>query len=123
MEVILKENVEGLGQIGEVVNVKPGYARNYLIPRNLAIPATPEWSRRSRSTSRNYLARVMARRYGSCTVSTSMNFVVVGMHNWLSSTCNPTSIANHYGNEPDKIEYQEPAGTHLCTQGVSLTSM
>lgn len=39
MEVILKENVEGLGQIGEVVKVKPGYARNYLIPKQLALVA------------------------------------------------------------------------------------
>lgn len=39
MEVILKENVEGLGQIGEVVNVKPGYARNYLIPKQLVLVA------------------------------------------------------------------------------------
>jgi large subunit ribosomal protein L9 len=39
MQIILKENIEGLGQIGEQVNVKPGYARNYLIPRSLAILA------------------------------------------------------------------------------------
>lgn len=39
MEIILKENVEGLGQIGDVVNVKPGYARNYLLPRQLGLVA------------------------------------------------------------------------------------
>jgi len=39
MEVILREDVPGLGIIGEVVKVKPGYARNYLLPRGLAIPA------------------------------------------------------------------------------------
>ena len=39
MQIILKENIEGLGQIGDLVNVKPGYARNYLIPRSLAILA------------------------------------------------------------------------------------
>ncbi|MBN1140406.1 MAG: 50S ribosomal protein L9 [Deltaproteobacteria bacterium] len=39
MQIILKENVEGLGQIGDLVNVKPGYARNFLIPQSLAILA------------------------------------------------------------------------------------
>ena len=33
MKLILKENVENLGKIGEVVEVKPGYARNFLLPK------------------------------------------------------------------------------------------
>ncbi len=41
MEVILKEHVPKLGSIGDVVKVKPGYARNYLLPRSLAILADP----------------------------------------------------------------------------------
>ncbi len=40
MEVILKSNIEKLGAKDEVVNVKPGYARNFLIPRGYAIAAT-----------------------------------------------------------------------------------
>jgi large subunit ribosomal protein L9 len=40
MKVILKEEVASLGKIGEVVQVKNGYARNYLIPNSLAIVAT-----------------------------------------------------------------------------------
>jgi large subunit ribosomal protein L9 len=40
MQVILKEDVEKLGQMGQVVEVKRGYARNYLIPRNLGMEAT-----------------------------------------------------------------------------------
>lgn len=39
MEVILLEELKGLGARGALVNVKPGYARNYLLPRRLAIPA------------------------------------------------------------------------------------
>ncbi|ADX68284.1 50S ribosomal protein L9 [Weeksella virosa] len=42
MNVILKQDVEGLGFEFEVVSVKPGYARNFLIPRGLAIVATPK---------------------------------------------------------------------------------
>ncbi len=40
MKVILLEDVEKLGKAGEVIEVKNGFARNYLIPRKLAIPAT-----------------------------------------------------------------------------------
>ncbi|MDA3870722.1 MAG: 50S ribosomal protein L9 [Candidatus Marinimicrobia bacterium] len=40
MKIILKENVEKLGDKNEIVNVKDGYARNYLFPKNLALKAT-----------------------------------------------------------------------------------
>lgn len=40
MKVILKDDVDKLGKCGEVVEVKDGFGRNYLFPRNLAIPAT-----------------------------------------------------------------------------------
>ncbi|MFP5213148.1 MAG: 50S ribosomal protein L9 [Acidobacteriota bacterium] len=40
MKVILTENILSLGEIGEVVNVAPGYARNYLYPKGLALEAT-----------------------------------------------------------------------------------
>ena len=39
MDVILLEDLEGLGNKGSLVHVKPGYARNYLLPRRLAISA------------------------------------------------------------------------------------
>jgi len=38
MEVILLEDMQGVGSKGATVNVKPGFARNYLLPRRLAIP-------------------------------------------------------------------------------------
>ena len=41
MEVILRQSIESLGNPGDVVTVKPGYARNYLLPRGLAYEATP----------------------------------------------------------------------------------
>lgn len=41
MRVILKQDVRDLGRAGELVEVKEGYARNYLLPRKLAVPATP----------------------------------------------------------------------------------
>ncbi len=40
MRVILRTDIEKLGKLGDVVEVKPGYARNYLLPKRLAMPAT-----------------------------------------------------------------------------------
>jgi large subunit ribosomal protein L9 len=40
MEIILRADVQHLGKVGEVVKVKDGYARNYLLPKGLAYPAT-----------------------------------------------------------------------------------
>ncbi|NUM80858.1 50S ribosomal protein L9 [bacterium] len=37
MKVILRDNVDNLGQAGELVDVKPGFARNYLVPKGLAL--------------------------------------------------------------------------------------
>ncbi|HEB75756.1 MAG TPA: 50S ribosomal protein L9 [Nitrospirae bacterium] len=41
MKVILREDVEALGNMGDIVTVKNGYARNYLLPRKLAVEANP----------------------------------------------------------------------------------
>jgi large subunit ribosomal protein L9 len=41
MEVILRQKVQGLGDRGDVVKVKEGYARNFLFPKRLALPSTP----------------------------------------------------------------------------------
>lgn len=40
MELILKETIDNLGELGDIVKVKPGYARNYLLPRGIAVMAT-----------------------------------------------------------------------------------
>ncbi len=42
MKLILRESVENLGKGGEVVDVKPGYGRNFLLPRGLAVLANPK---------------------------------------------------------------------------------
>ena len=40
MQVLLRKDIEGLGHIGDVVQVKTGYGRNYLLPKQLAVPVT-----------------------------------------------------------------------------------
>ncbi len=42
IQVVLRDDVEKLGKSGELVRVKPGYARNFLLPRGLAVAATRE---------------------------------------------------------------------------------
>ena len=42
MKVILRQKYENLGEVGEVIAVKDGYAFNYLIPKGIAMPATPK---------------------------------------------------------------------------------
>jgi large subunit ribosomal protein L9 len=54
MEIILRDHVDNLGRRGEVVKVADGYARNYLLPRKLALPATDankKWIERERKIS------------------------------------------------------------------------
>ena len=45
MKVILKENIDTLGNIGDIVKVAPGYARNYLLPKGFAVEATEKNAR------------------------------------------------------------------------------
>jgi large subunit ribosomal protein L9 len=58
MKIILRDNVETLGNAGDLVTVKDGYARNYLMPRNLAYPATERNLRVWADEKRKFLVRV-----------------------------------------------------------------
>ena len=80
MKLILREAVANLGRAGEVVNVKPGYARNYLLPRGLAYMASAanlrrieeEEARREERDRREYLeANRRAARLEDLTISVS----------------------------------------------------
>ncbi len=62
MEVILQQAVENLGQPGEAVKVSDGFARNYLIPRGIALVATPGNKRRIEQQRQRLLAAEDARR-------------------------------------------------------------
>jgi large subunit ribosomal protein L9 len=57
MKVILRQNVENLGDMGQVVSVKDGYARNFLIPRNMAYFANETALRRLEGEKRQYAKR------------------------------------------------------------------
>ncbi len=57
MEVILKQKIQGLGDRGDVVKVKEGYARNFLFPKRLALPSTPSQKRVLEEESRLHVVR------------------------------------------------------------------
>lgn len=59
MEVILLEDVANLGKRGEKVAVKDGYARNYLLPRKIALPATPSGLKMLKEEERRRAVREM----------------------------------------------------------------
>lgn len=78
MRIILQENVEKLGQRGQVVEVADGYARNYLLPRQLGLPATPGNLKRldkiraslsQKEASEKELAQGLAAQIGAATVT------------------------------------------------------
>jgi len=57
MQIILREDVENLGRSGEVVTVRNGYARNFLVPRGLAVVATTKQVDRLAHEQRQIVAR------------------------------------------------------------------
>ena len=65
MEVILRKNVENLGSIGDTANVKKGYARNYLIPRELAYLATDGARKRIELEKRQYVKQIAKEKEGA----------------------------------------------------------
>lgn len=58
MKIILRQDVENLGNIGEIVTVKPGFARNYLIPNQLAYFATDGAIRALETEKKQYQAKM-----------------------------------------------------------------
>ncbi|VAX36884.1 LSU ribosomal protein L9p [hydrothermal vent metagenome] len=84
MEVILSEEVQKLGKIGQVVSVKDGYARNYLVPNKLAYLATPanlkrielqQKKKQAQYEQEKKAARNLAQKLSkvSCTVNVAVN--------------------------------------------------
>lgn len=62
MEIILRQDVDSLGPAGQVVQVSPGYARNYLFPKRLAMPASPANLKKVAEESRHEGTRVARER-------------------------------------------------------------
>ncbi|HVI52136.1 MAG TPA: 50S ribosomal protein L9 [Candidatus Sulfotelmatobacter sp.] len=73
MEVILLERIEKLGQMGDTVKVKPGFARNYLLPQKKALRATPANQARFESQRAQLEAANLKRREEAQAVAVKMD--------------------------------------------------
>jgi len=77
MQVILKEELENLGSVGDMVEVKRGYARNYLIPRDLAVEATPNNVKQFEHQKRVVAARIDKLKKDSATIADKISGTTV----------------------------------------------
>ena len=73
MEVILREDVKGLGKAGALVRVKPGYGRNFLLPQGLAFEATEGNKKRIETEQRSRVAKHSAERTEAADLGTKLS--------------------------------------------------
>jgi large subunit ribosomal protein L9 len=110
MKVILRQNHENLGTIGEVVEVKDGYARNFLIPRQLAYRATPGAMRAIETEKKRYEAqqakvesdaRTQAEKLESVSITIPMK---VGEEDRLFGSVTSQMIADELGRQGHEVD-------------------
>lgn len=77
IELILRDTVPSLGKAGDLVRVKPGYARNFLLPQGLAFPATEGNKKRIAAESRVREARAAAERSQAETLAAQLGAVTL----------------------------------------------
>ncbi len=77
IEVILREDVKSLGRAGELVRVRPGYARNYLLPHGLAYEATEGNKKRIAAETKARQTRNQAERAGAEQVAATLSGVTL----------------------------------------------
>lgn len=120
MKLILLENVYNLGDLGDTVNVRPGYGRNFLLPRGKAVPATPEnlekFEARKEELMRQAnekLGLAEARREAIDSVEEVLFTVAVSPEGRLYGSINPAEIAGkltEMGFAVEKAEVDMPEG-------------
>lgn len=77
LEVILREDIKTLGKAGDMVRVKPGYARNYLLPRGLAYEATEGNKKRIAAESNARGVRLEAEKKEATALANSLGSLTV----------------------------------------------
>ena len=80
IQVILQQDVEKLGKSGELVRVRPGFARNYLLPRQLAVPATSAAVRRIEHEKQVALAKAEKSKKGAREIAEKISALTITMH-------------------------------------------
>ncbi|HEX6990639.1 MAG TPA: 50S ribosomal protein L9 [Gemmatimonadales bacterium] len=79
IEVILRDDVKSLGKAGELVRVRPGYARNYLLPQGLAYEATEGNRKRIAAETRARSARLSAEKDGAEALAARLSGVTLSL--------------------------------------------
>jgi large subunit ribosomal protein L9 len=79
MEVILREDVKSLGRAGELVKVKPGYARNFLLPHGLAFEATDGNRKRIEAEGKSRNARTAQERSEAQAIATRLEGLTISL--------------------------------------------
>lgn len=122
IEVILREDIQTLGRAGELVRVKPGYARNYLLPQGLAYEATEGNRKRIAAETRVRTARNQAERTEAERFAATLNEVNLtlsgkaGEEGKLFGSITSQDIADALGRQGHaidrrKIELEHPIKT------------
>jgi len=126
MKVILTKDLENLGKAGALVEVKPGYGRNYLLPRQLAVPATDKNIRQLEHQKSGILARAAKERANLTAMAQKLAAIEVkftrktGAENKLfgsvtSKDIHEQLVAQGYEVERKQVHLPEPlkeVGTH-----------
>lgn len=120
MKLILLETINNLGSLGDTVNVKPGYGRNYLLPRGKAVAATADnlekFEVRKEELLRQAnekLAAAHARKEAIDSVDTLLFLVAVSPEGRLYGSINPNEVAaklTEMGYAVEKSEVDMPDG-------------
>ena len=110
MEIILRETIDNLGRAGQTVKVADGYARNYLLPRKLAYPATAG-NMKVIEFERQSLLKKEAKQKGDADklreVLDSVEIVIrrkVGEHNTLYGSVTNSDVAEELGKKGYEVE-------------------
>lgn len=122
MELILREDVDKLGKAGDLVKVKDGFGRNFLLPRGLAYEATPGNKKRIEAESKSRLARQAAERAEASALAARLGAVKLtiarkaGEENRLFGSITAQDVADalaEAGHQVDKrkIELEHPIKT------------
>lgn len=113
MEVILLDRIQNLGDLGDLVKVKPGYARNYLIPQRKAVPATDE-AKQQVEERRRELAKMAEERMASSKARASLAArsvklmrKVSGEEGHLFGSVSPQDVAEALSTDDVTIERAE----------------
>ena len=79
MKIILRQDVENLGKMGDIVIVKDGYARNYLIPRSFAYYASPSYIKVFESEKKRHMSEMARKKEASELLASKLSEIQVSV--------------------------------------------